>query len=147
MGKQPISKNNRDRQPFWTKAVNPPRAPMEEKALAIFQPDVLIESQFRATQSRQLPLDPEKVLMLAVLRDAVSCYQDHVAARKKPKRSLHQEAEEWILNRDRSHLFSFDNLCEALGYDPDYMRAGLCRWKEAALERLGFKHQINPLAG
>src|SRR6185295_15064547 len=93
MGKLPISNNKRDRQPFWTKAVNPPRAPMEEKALAIFQPDVLIESQFRATQSRQLPLDPEKVLMLAVLRDAVSCFQDHVGARKKPKRSLHQEAE------------------------------------------------------
>jgi hypothetical protein len=60
---------------------------------------------------------------------------------------LHREAEEWIFDRDRSHLFSFDNLCEALGYDPDYMRAGLCRWKEAALERQGPKEQVNPLAG
>ena len=138
---------SRERQPFWTKAVNPPRAPMEEKALAIFQPDVLIESQYKSTQTRQLPLDPERVLMLAVLRDAVSCYQDHVGARKKPKRSLHLEAEQWILERDRSHLFSFENLCEALGYDPDYMRAGLCRWKEAALERHSVKERVNPLAG
>jgi hypothetical protein len=120
---------------------------MEEKALAIFQPDVLIESQYQSTQTRQLPMDPERVLMLAVLRDAVSCYQDHVGVRKGPKRALHLEAEEWILDRDRADLFSFEVLCEALGYDPDYMRAGLCRWKEAALERPGAKQQANPLAG
>ncbi len=120
---------------------------MEEKALAIFQPDVLIESQYQSTQTRQLPMDPERVLMLAVLRDAVSCFQDHVSARNKPKRSLHREAEDWILDRDRSHLFSFENLCDALGYDPDYMRAGLCRWKEAVLGRSGMKQQMNPLAG
>ena len=137
---------SRDRQPFWTKAVNPPRAPMEEKALADFQPDVLIESQYQSTQTRQLPMDPERVLMLAVLRDAVSCYQDHVSARKGPKRMLHVEAEEWILNRDRSNLFSFEVLCEALGYDPDYMRAGLRRWKDAAIERNGSRHQANTLA-
>ncbi|MSP39321.1 MAG: hypothetical protein EXR70_12595 [Deltaproteobacteria bacterium] len=128
-------------------AVNPPRAPMEEKVLAIFQPDVLIESQYQSTQTRQLPMDPERVLMLAVLRDAVSCFQDHVIARNKPKQSLHREAEEWILDRDCSHLFSFENLCESLGYDPDYMRAGLCRWKEAVLGRPGMKQQMNPLAG
>ena len=38
-------------------------------------------------------------------------------------------------------------LRETLGYDPEYMRAGLCRWKEAALERSGTKPQANPLAG
>lgn len=144
--KKTKSKVSRERQPFWTKAVNPPRAPMEEKALAVFQPDVLIESQYQSTQTRQLPMDPERVLMLAVLRDAVSCFQDHVSARKGPKRSLHLEAEEWILNRDRSNLFSFEVLCEALGYDPDYMRAGLCRWKDAAVERHGSRQQVNTLA-
>ena len=147
LGVKPNAKDNHQRQPFWTKAVNSPRMPMEEKALAIFQPDVLIESQYQSTQTRQLPMDPERVLMLAVLRDAVSCFQDHVGARNKPKLSLHREAEDWILNRDRSHLFSFENLCESLGYDPDYMRAGLCRWKEAALGRPGLKEQGNPLAG
>jgi len=30
-------------------------------------------------------------------------------------------------------LFSFDNVCEILGLDPEYMRAGLLRWKDAAL--------------
>jgi hypothetical protein len=142
-----VAKVNRDRQPFWTKGANGPRQPLEDRALAVFQPDVLIESQYQSTQTRQLPMDPERVLMLAVLRDAVSCYQDHVSARKGPKRSLHLEAEGWILDRDRSNLFAFEVLCEALGYDPEYMRAGLCRWKEAALERSGIKRHVNPLAG
>lgn len=127
--------------------MTPARAPVEEKALAVFQPDVLIESQFQSTQTRLLPMDPERVLMLAVLRDGVSCFQDHVGARHKAKRSLHREAEEWILAKDRSYLFSFENLCEALGYDPDYMRAGLCRWKEAALEQHRGRERRNPLAG
>jgi hypothetical protein len=43
-------------------------------------------------------------------------------------------------------MFSFDNLCEALGYDPDYMRAGLQRWKETTLAR-PVKEHSNPLAG
>ena len=146
-GKSAKTQANRDRQPFWTKGANTPRLPMEDRALAVFQPDVLIESQYHSTQTRQLPLDPERVLLLAVLRDAVSCYQDHVGARKGPKRSLHLEAEEWILDRGRSNLFAFEVLCETLGYDPEYMRAGLCRWKEAALERSGTRPHANPLAG
>jgi hypothetical protein len=38
------------------------------------------------------------------------------------------------LNNDRSYLFSFENVCEALGYNADYLRHGLLRWKVAALE-------------
>ena len=146
-GKSRNSNGNRERRPFWVKAVDSPRVPVEERAMAIFQPDVLIENQFQSTQTRRLPLDSERVLMFAVLRDAVSCYQDHVLAKCKRKRQMHLEAEEWILDKDRSHLFSFENLCEALGYDPEYMRAGLFRWKEAALQRRPLKERINPLAG
>ena len=42
--------------------------------------------------------------MLAVLQDAVVCFQEHVAAKCKRKQSMHREAEEWILN-PRSLLF------------------------------------------
>jgi hypothetical protein len=146
-GKSRNSNENRERRPFWVKELDSPRIPVEERAMAIFQPDVLIENQFQSTQTRRLPLDSERVLMFAVLRDAVSCYQDHVSAKCKRKRLMHLEAEEWILDQDRSHLFSFENLCEALGFDPDYMRAGLLRWKDAVLERRTVKQRVNPLAG
>lgn len=71
--------------------------------------------------------------MLAVLQDAVTCFQEHVTAKCKRKQSLHHEAEEWISSTERCYLFAFENVCEALGFDADYMREGLMRWKRAAV--------------
>ena len=56
-GKSATSKDNRDRQPFWVKDNNGPRMQLDERAMAIFQPDVLIESQYLATQTRRVHLD------------------------------------------------------------------------------------------
>ena len=136
------------RSPFWVRGVDQPRAPLEERALAVFQPDILVENQFQATYRRRFSLDPERVLMLAVLQDAVVCFQDNVSATCKRKRSMHLDAEEWIMNDDRSYLFSFANVCEALGYDSQYMRQGLLRWKESALgSRDNKRNTANSLAG
>jgi len=121
------------RSPFWIKGLERRGVPMEEKALAIFQPDILIEPQFQSTYRRHFHLGPEHVLMLAVLQDAVTCYQEHLLATCKRKQSMHCDAEEWILSSDQSYLFSFENVCEALGYDANYLRQGLLRWKETAL--------------
>jgi predicted phosphoadenosine phosphosulfate sulfurtransferase len=119
------------RAPFWVQAM-PQQSPLnEEKAMMIFQPDILIDAQFQSTQRRRFHLDPERVLMLAVLQDAVVCFQEHAAAKCKRKQALHRDAEEWITNTDRSYLFSFENVCETLAFDPDYMREGLQRWKRS----------------
>ena len=118
------------RTPFWLQEKATPRGPLiEEKAMMIFQPDILIDTQFQATQRRRFHLEPERVLMLAVLQDAVGCFQEHVEAKCRRKRDMHSDAEDWIASRDRSYLFSFENICEALGFDPAYMREGLARWK------------------
>lgn len=132
--------NQRGRAPFWVQEA-PSRSPMiEEKAMMIFQPDILIEAQFHSSHQRRYHLDPERVLMLAVLQDAVVCFQEHVVAKCKRKQSLHREAEEWISNTDRSYLFSFENVCETLGFDAHYMRDGLLRWKRAAGENVSEKN-------
>ena len=34
------------------------------------------------------------------------------------------------MDRNDDWLFSFENLCEVLGLDPDFVRSGLARWKE-----------------
>ena len=133
--KRPQDKTSalRSRAPFWTQGA-PARSPLiEEKAMMIFQPDILIDAQFQASQRRRFYLDPERVLMLAVLQDAVTCFQEHVTAKCKRKQSLHHEAEEWISSTERCYLFAFENVCEALGFDADYMREGLMRWKRAAV--------------
>jgi hypothetical protein len=127
--------HNGGRAPFWLTGPERSSIPVAEKAMAVFQPDILIDSQFQSTYRRRFHLDPERVLMLAVLQDAVVCFQENLMAICKRKQVMHVEAEEWILNEDKSYLFSFENVCEALGYDAGYMRAGLLRWKRAALAK------------
>ena len=131
----------RSRVPFWTKST-PPQSPLvDEKAMMIFQPDILIDAQFQLTQRRRFHLEPERVLMLAVLQDAVFCFQDHAVAKCKRKQSLYRDAEEWISCTDRSYPFSFENVCEALGFEPDYLREGLMRWKRKA-RRIGSEKTV-----
>jgi hypothetical protein len=130
-----VSNNHsQGRSPFWVKSPGQANAASEEKAFAVFQSDILIPEQFLATYQRTFRLDPERVLMLAVLQDAVTCFQENIAATCKRKRVLYQEAEEWFLAEDKSYLFSFENICDALGFDVGYFRQGLMRWKDKALE-------------
>ncbi len=129
-----VSSNNTHSQ-RWVRGLSQPQTAFEEKVLAVFQPDILISAQYLATYRRKFHLNPEQVLMLAVLEDAIICFQDHVAATCKRKRLLHLEAEQWFLDDDRSYLFSFENICDSLGFEPTYLRQGLARWKEAALAK------------
>lgn len=116
-----------------------------EDTVSLFQEDILLPAQFLETLCRKTPLDPEKRLMLAVLNDAVCCYQSHLQARDRKGRRLFQEAEEWILDQDGDWPFSFENICETLGFDPGYLRAGLLRWKERSLARPSAKiSQLEP---
>jgi hypothetical protein len=73
----------------------------------------------------------EQRLMLAVLRDAVECFQDYVLAHYIWEKKLYQEAEDWIFEKNTDWLFSFENICETLQLNPDYIRRGLVVWKEA----------------
>jgi hypothetical protein len=135
--------NHRGRAPFWLQENATHRGPLiEEKAMMIFQPDILIDAQFQASQRRRFHLEPERVLMLAVLQDAVGCFQEHVGTRCKHKQAMHSDAEEWIASTDRSYPFSFENICDALGFDPAYMREGLARWKRTAMQGGGDRRGV-----
>jgi len=107
---------------------------MEQTIDSLFQPDTLLPAQYLETTRRENHLDPEKMLMLAVLEDGVICFQKNISTRdEKGKRSL-SEAEEWVLMEQNSDwLFSFDNICETLGLNPGYIREGLLRWRHHRL--------------
>jgi hypothetical protein len=83
---------------------------------------------------RESYLDPEKKLMLAVLEDAIACFQSYVFARDRKKKVLFQEAEHWLQDTSGDGPFSFANVCETLGFAPDYLRQGLSQWKTARLK-------------
>jgi hypothetical protein len=113
---------------------------------SLFEPDILTTSRYQATYQRRFHLEPERMLMLAVLEDAIVCFQENVAAMAPKRKALFREAEEWILNEDNSYLYSFENICDDLGFEPFYLRQGLMQWKERALAQSTGKIVGNPSA-
>ena len=103
---------------------------MEERVTSLFQPDTLLPEQYLDTFRRKLHLEPEKKLMLAILEDAVACFQKYIFARDGKGKALFRETEEWVLEQQGDWLFSFANVCETLGFEPDYIRQGLVKWKQ-----------------
>ncbi|MEK7187911.1 MAG: hypothetical protein AAB691_03660 [Patescibacteria group bacterium] len=96
----------------------------------LFQPDVLFPAQFYASFQQGARGRSEKRLMLAVLEDAVDCYKKYAFSCDGKARQLFSEAETWINSQNRNWFFSFVNICETLGLNPDYLRRGLHEWRE-----------------
>ncbi|TMA58264.1 MAG: hypothetical protein E6J73_17755, partial [Deltaproteobacteria bacterium] len=87
----------------------------EEKIASLFQPDMLLSAQYFENLRRRTHFEPEKRLMLALLEDAINCYQDNLISRSGKKKRLFEDTEQWVLRTDGDWIFSFDNVCDALG--------------------------------
>jgi hypothetical protein len=107
----------------------------------MFEPDTLLPEQFFTLFGRK-PIQGEKRLLLAMLEDAVHCFQTYVLAKKPHERRLFQEAEEWIDSTDAHWYFSFENICEILGIHPGRMRDALKDWK---LQQISQPRPLQPL--
>jgi hypothetical protein len=105
---------------------------LEDRMAGLFQPDTLLPSQFFDRVRRRSEHDGERRLMIAVLEDAVDVYRKQAGSRDPRGQQLFREAEEWIEDADRSWLFSFQNICDVLDIDADYLRRGLHGWKDRA---------------
>ncbi len=116
---------------------------MEQTMDSLIQPDTLLPAQYLETIRRENHLDPEKMLMLAVLEDGVICFQKYISTRDEKEKRLLSEAEEWLLMEQNGEdwLFSFDNVCETLSLNPGYIREGLLRWRH---HRLRERDQVRP---
>ena len=106
---------------------------MEERVTSLSQPDTLLPDQYLDTYRHKLHLEPEKKLMLAILEDAVACYQKYFFAKDIKGKVAFQEAAEWIQQEVGESIFAFDSVCEGLGLNPKYVRRGLETWKENSL--------------
>ncbi len=108
---------------------------------SLFTPDALLPSQFFVTlrgQAQRTP--PEFRLLIAVLEDALECFQKYVRATSRGKRRLFVEAEQWIMSERRTRrsradatvpAFSFEYVCDVLDIEPDCIRGTLRRWLAA----------------
>ena len=62
----------------------------------------------------------EQRLMMAVLCDAMHAYAAEQVRRNRAARLL--ELRQWFESTDRSYVFSFESVCDALGLDAAYVR-------------------------
>ena len=99
----------------------------------LLQPDTLLPSQYYAALKRKGAHEPERRLAIAVLQDAVDCYQKHLRASDRKAQQLFADAQEWICSDDRTWPFSFENICDLLQINAAYLRRGLLSWRERAL--------------
>ena len=106
---------------------------MADRSSSLFEPDALLPAQFYAAFRGGSGVRGEKRLMLAVLEDALDCYQKYVSAGDGQGQQLFEEANTWITCSDRGWSFSYENICEALEISPEYLRQGLERWRTGIL--------------
>lgn len=106
----------------------------DERLLDIFDPDIVLPAQhFAALQRKKFP-SGEHRLLVALIQDAVECFQKHMHARDSKRRQLFLDAQDWIGSEDDRGVFSFNNVCMLLGMNPDYVRQGLLDWSEKSRE-------------
>jgi hypothetical protein len=112
--------------------------------MKLFQPDTVLATQFFATLRRQGPSKRgEWQLVVAVLEDAINCFQKCALATDNQSRRLFQEAYDWVMASqdncapfdDDVPIFTFEYICEVLGLDPDYIRGGLLHWRESQVAK------------
>jgi hypothetical protein len=106
--------------------------PTEGYGTPPFEPDILLPAQLGSASCRNRVLHGERLLMLAVLEDAVECYRTHRRALTPYARRLFEETRKWLDSTDRSALFSFETICDALEIHPDYIRRRVRDWRGPA---------------
>ncbi|MBM4264606.1 MAG: hypothetical protein FJ143_04325 [Deltaproteobacteria bacterium] len=96
------------------------------------EPDALAQFEYGREYDGKPLRSPERRLMFAILIDAVECFQRYLLSHKRREQRLFLQAEAWIFGQEGQWLFSFENICEELRIEPDYLRSGLRRWRAQA---------------
>jgi hypothetical protein len=81
----------------------------------------------------ELTASPRNRLMLAVLEEALVTFQRGLNSPRAEQRRHFFEVDRWVASDDTDWPFSFENICNCLRIDPDYIRKGLRRLKADAL--------------
>jgi hypothetical protein len=99
-----------------------------------FSGGAILPVQYYESLKKEDPrIIPYKRLLMAVLEDAVRCFQANVGAASGKGRRLFNETELWMRSETADGPFSYVNVCETLGIDPAYLRRALMDWKARRL--------------
>ena len=109
-------------------------------------PDIILPSQLPTAYGQARRTMAEYQLLVAVLDDAVQCFQKYAQPKSRRQRRLFKDAEAWIMSTQRlpardtddatPSFFSFEYVCEMLGIDADDVRDRLQRWRDGQHNRV-----------
>jgi hypothetical protein len=103
----------------------------------VLEPDTVLPQQFYGKRSVSGHMEGERRLMLAILQDAVECLEKYRRSKNSIHRELYQDALKWVQDSNTRWLFCFNNVCDFLGFDPEYLRQFL----------IGREHRTTKLDG
>jgi hypothetical protein len=112
--------------------------------------EAVLPVQFYGARRGAATIEPLRRLMIAMLVDAVRCFQTKFGARQQARRQEFEEVRSWIFSDKDNGPFSFTAVCDALEIDPKAIRKGLVRWEEKTLSgeqpRMTIRRSPVPLA-
>ena len=101
----------------------------------LLEPELLLPQQFFGSAQNRI-LEGERRLMLAILEDAVSCFQKYAGTSTHRGERLFSDAEAWFFEEtDTGWPFSFESICGILDINPEYFRRSLLKWKTKLLDQ------------
>ena len=101
----------------------------EESGSRALSPDLLTPAQYY----RALPPTPYHRLLLAVLEDAIHCFQRNLQAKRGQRRVVFREVKEWLFDTNGKAFMSFPVICESLGIEAPLLRRHLRQWEVRTL--------------
>jgi hypothetical protein len=102
--------------------------------------DPVLRFEYYSMRTRST-LDGERALMFAVLIEALDTYARTRGAKGHRKRTEFNEVDGWIRSRSTRSPFTFETICDSLGFNPDAIRCSLksSRFSERNIVR-HFRH-------
>ncbi len=104
-----------------------------DKVKTLFQPDILLPTQYLYMRQSKSVMIPEERLLLGLLMDALYCFQKYCFASDKDSKALFRKAEALIMNEDLSSPFSFSGACDYLEVEAGYLRRRVFQWRDRQL--------------
>lgn len=99
----------------------------DDRLPSLFQPNTILPVQYFNQLHRRSAWTGELRLMAAILQDAVEVVYTRPKTSRKA-RQLIRETTRWFRSNDRTHVFSFLRICEALGLHPNAVRSHIGVW-------------------
>ncbi|GEM_PF-3025798 len=91
----------------------------------ILEPEFLLPAQYNDLIRRHVARDGERRLLLAVLKDALRCYLKTMNDTNARAYRIFEETAHWFYAKHQVGIFAFEQLCDALGIDPEPLREWL----------------------